>query len=527
MAMIKLKIDQHPVRVPEGSTVLDAARKTGIEIPTLCHLEGYEIFTSCMVCMVKDLRSGSLLPACSAIASEGMEISTDCAEVISLRKDALDLLLSEHIGDCEAPCQRTCPAHMNIPLMNRHIVRGELEKAIITVKDTIALPAVLGRICPAPCEKACHRSQMDGPVSICLLKRRAADADLGRPSPYDPPKRPASGKKVAVIGAGPAGLAASFYLALFGHAVTLFDEHELPGGMLRYGVPEEILPRDVLDAEIGGIRRMGVRFRMGIRVDKNSWKKIIRGHHAVVLATGEPADGGESLIEKAKSGLIPVKTDTFETEEKGVFAGGNAVRTGRLAIRSLAHGRSIAFSTDQYLSGDEIKGLLPRFQSQIGRLKEEDVPFFIQEAANTGRLEPGGGSRDGFSPEEAVKEAARCMHCDCRKPVSCRLRGLAEIYGADQRQYKRPDRKPAERILQHEFVVYEPGKCIKCGRCVRITKRAGEALGMTFIGRGFQVRIDAPFHEPLRKALEKTAEQCIKACPTGALSYKETEEESI
>ena len=217
MKKINLTINNQKVSVKDGSTVLDAAETVGIAIPTLCYMPGYKPNSTCMICVVHELKSDSLILACSMPAKDGMLIETDNVRVCEARKDTLDLLLSEHVGDCEAPCQRTCPANMNIPLMIRQIKEKKFDKALITVKKDIALPAVLGRICPAPCEKACTRKSYDNPVSICLLKRFVADIDLAKESPYRPDILPKSGKKVAIVGAGPTGLSAAYYLSRYGH----------------------------------------------------------------------------------------------------------------------------------------------------------------------------------------------------------------------------------------------------------------------------------------------------------------------
>ncbi len=245
-----------------GSTVLAAAETLGIAIPTLCHVNGFKPNTSCMICVVHELKTDSLILACSMPAEEGMHIETDNERVREARKDTLDLLLSEHVGDCEAPCQRTCPANMNIPLMIRQIKERNFEEAIITVKKDIALPAVLGRICPAPCEKGCHRKYYDNPVSICSLKRFVADVDLAKESPYRADIKPKSGKKVAIIGAGPTGLSAAYYITQSGHECCIYDRNKKPGGLLQYGVPDEKLPKSVLDAEIEQILALGVELRM-------------------------------------------------------------------------------------------------------------------------------------------------------------------------------------------------------------------------------------------------------------------------
>ncbi|MHC4369871.1 MAG: 2Fe-2S iron-sulfur cluster-binding protein, partial [Planctomycetota bacterium] len=194
--MAKLTIDNREVEVANGATILDAAGKLGIDIPTLCFLTGCKPSTSCMVCVVEVEGFASLVPACATVATEGMKVRSDCEQVHEARKAALELLLSDHVGDCLGPCHTICPAQMNIPLMIRQIAAGELADAIATVKKDIALPAVLGRICPKPCERGCRRASLDDAVSICLLKRYVADVDLDSDKPYSPACKRKSGRSV-------------------------------------------------------------------------------------------------------------------------------------------------------------------------------------------------------------------------------------------------------------------------------------------------------------------------------------------
>jgi len=184
--VIKIKIDNKEVEVPQGSVLMEVIRDSGIEVPSMCFLKDAERFTSCMVCVVKDRITGKIIPSCSMETEEGMDIITMDDEVREARKMALELLLSEHVGDCEAPCQVTCPAHMDIPLMNRLLAAGKFHEALQVIKKDIALPSILGRICPAPCEGACRRKSIDQAVSICLLKRFAGDEDLAAESAWKP-----------------------------------------------------------------------------------------------------------------------------------------------------------------------------------------------------------------------------------------------------------------------------------------------------------------------------------------------------
>ena len=117
--MINITINNQQISVAPGTTLLAAARSVGVEIPTLCYLEGYPHNTSCMICVVEEKQTGKLVPSCSAVVQEGMVVETDNARIHEFRKDTLDLLLTEHVGDCEAPCQRICPAYMNIPLIEK------------------------------------------------------------------------------------------------------------------------------------------------------------------------------------------------------------------------------------------------------------------------------------------------------------------------------------------------------------------------------------------------------------------------
>ena len=517
--MPKLTIDNREVEVPEGATVLDAARKLGIDVPTLCFLDGRELSTSCMVCVVKVAGKNGLVPACGTGVAEGMAAECDSDEVREARRTALELLLSDHVGDCIGPCHSLCPAQMNIPLMIRQIARGELREAIATVKADIPLPAVLGRICPAPCEKGCRRGGHDAPVAICLLKRHVADADLASDDPWLPPCAPSTGKRVAIVGAGPAGLSAAYYLLQRGHACTVLDDHEKPGGMLQRGVPEDRLPRDVVDAEAATIERLGAEFRMGVRVGEAvAFDDLRREFDAVLIAAGEGDAGGFGL-EAAKQG-IGVDRHTLATSAEGVFAAGGAVRPQRMAVRSVADGKAAAASIDQLLTGRPVVGPRRPFTTRMGRLQDGEIAAFMAGASDAGRVQPFG---DGFTDEEARAEAARCLHCDCRKPQSCKLRQYAEAYGASPTRFK-AGRRTFEQQARHPDVVFEPGKCIQCGSCIQIAAEAGEALGLTLVGRGFDVRVGVPFDESIAEGLSKAARDCAAACPTGALALRDTED---
>ena len=518
--MPKITIDGQPVEVPPGASVLDAARKLGIDVPALCHLEGYKPSTSCLVCMVKVLGSNRLAPSCGTEAVDGMQIESETPEVHQVRRTALELLLSDHVGDCLAPCWFGCPAHMDIPRMLRQIAEEDFRGAIATVKNDIALPAVLGRICPKPCEKACRRGPAGGPVAICLLKRFVADVDLASADPYLPQCEVSTGKRVAIVGGGPTGLAAAYYLLRAGHAVTIFDGQPELGGRLRRETSEDQLPRDVLDAEIGMVTRLGAEVRPNTPVGQKPSLEDLRTRFAAVLvacgATEKETLHAWGLKTSARG--VEVNRDTFETSLEGVFAAGNAIRAKGLVVRSVADGKEAAAAIGEHLQGQPVRGAKKPFSSRIGRVSDEELAEFMTGVSRAPRRDPPG--TQGFHPSEAVEQAARCLHCDCRALETCKLKRYAEIYEADPKRY-RGERAPFRQFAQHSLVIYEPGKCIDCGLCIQIAARAEEPLGLTFVGRGFDVRVGVPFARSLEEALSKVAAECVAACPTAALALKQ------
>jgi len=287
---IRLTVDGREVEVEEGATILQAARSLGIPIPTMCHREGIEPVGSCFVCVVEVEGRPDLVPSCALRAAEGMVVSTDSDEVRAARKMSLELLLSDHRGDCVAPCSLACPAGLDIPAFLEQIEAGDYRKALTVIKERIPLPGVLGRICARYCERVCRRRHSEQPIAICALKRFAADVDLASEGPYIPLRHETTGKRVAVVGAGPAGLSAAYYLLEAGHACTVFDARPQPGGALRYGIPQYRLPNAVVDYEVEVIRRLGAEFRMNIRLGSDvTLEHLQQECDAVFLALGAQA----------------------------------------------------------------------------------------------------------------------------------------------------------------------------------------------------------------------------------------------
>jgi NADPH-dependent 2,4-dienoyl-CoA reductase/sulfur reductase-like enzyme len=521
--MPKLKINNQEVEIEAGQTLLQAARKLGIRIPTLCYMDGLPHYASCMVCMVRDSRNGKFHPSCSTRAEEGMEIETETPAVREMRKASLDLILSEHVGDCEAPCQRACPAHMNIPQTLRLVTAGMVTRAIENIRRDVVLPGVIEMICPAPCEKACRRGRVDQAASICLVKRYTAEADYASGNPWMPEIPPDTGRKIAVIGAGPFGMSAAAHLRRKGHAVTIFDDHNEPGGALYFAVPRDKLPLSTLERDVAWVKAIGVKFQMMTKVGLNlTMDDLKRDFDVIIIGAGFIGIESEKIFGvKCTQKGITVNPVTYQTSDPHVFAGGGVVADGRVAVKSVYEGKVVAASVDQLLKGDKLTGIPKRFASLISSMSQEERDAFMEEAKPIPRVIPLAGVPTGFSCGEAADESARCMHCDCRKANDCTLRELATEYGATIRAFSSGERPPFEQIGREGNVIFEPGKCIKCGICIRITERDGEELGLTFVGRGFDVTIGAPLGAALDKALEKTAKEVVRCCPTGALAFKD------
>ncbi len=218
---------------------------------------------------------------------EGLSVETLADEVISMRKTALELILSDHYGDCIGPCQDGCPAHSDVQGGYLALIAmGKYHEAVKLMKEKYILPAVLGRVCPAFCEEACRRNLVDEPLAIRQLKRFAADYDLEH-GPWMPEIPPSTGKRIAVVGGGPAGLACAYYLRTMGHEVTIFEAMPELGGMMRYGIPPYRLPRDVLDKDIATVIETGIEVKTNTALGRDvTLDELREKYDAVFLGVG-------------------------------------------------------------------------------------------------------------------------------------------------------------------------------------------------------------------------------------------------
>ena len=285
--IVNLVIDGQKVSAPAGSTILAAAQAAGIEIPNLCFMKELKPYGACGVCVVEVEKCPKLLRACATKVAEGMVVNTKGERAMKARKLALELLMGDHDGDCQGPCKLNCPAHTDCQKYVKEIAEGRFADAAATVMETFPIPASIGRVCPHPCEKACRRRLVEAPISIAQLKYFAADQARKDGTLRAPTVAKPTGKKVGIIGGGPAGLTAAYKLAQWGHAVTVYDQMSEMGGMLRYGIPAYRLPKDVLKAETDAIAALGVTFVNDFKIGRDAkFEDFCGWFDAVIVANG-------------------------------------------------------------------------------------------------------------------------------------------------------------------------------------------------------------------------------------------------
>ncbi len=378
---IKVILNGKEVYGYPGQRIIELCEENGIHIPHLCYNKHLSIYGGCSLCLVEVEGARALMRACSTPISEGMVIKTDTQRVRLARKLALELLLSDHVGDCRPPCRLACPGRGDVQGYVNLAAAGNYKEAYDILMKNIPLPASIGRVCPAPCEKECRRNFVDKqPVSIREIKRFIGDFILNNHKERKIDIPPSNGKSVGIVGGGPAGLSAAYYLRLKGYDVTIYEKEDKLGGMMRYGIPDYRLPQDVLDAEIDYLLKHGIKVEYNTALGKDiTLNQLKEKHDAVLLAMGCWSSTpmrvpGEDLPGVWKGIEFLYKVNTGQRPQIGekvaIIGGGNtAMDAARCAKRLGAKEVMVVYRrTEAEMPAEEI---------EVKEAKEEGIKFIF------------------------------------------------------------------------------------------------------------------------------------------------------
>ena len=422
--MVTLTINDQIVKADPSRTILEVCRELNIDnIPTLCYDEKLPPFGSCFLCVVEIEGQSRLFPSCSTKVAEGMKIQTRSERVKRSRKTCLELLLSDHYADCFGPCRLACPADIDIQGYMSLVNLGEFKEAVKLIKEKNPLPSVCGRVCTRKCELNCRRNMIDSPVGIDFLKRYAADQDMIGEM-WQPDTKPDNGVPIAIIGGGPAGLTAAYYLVIEGYRPTIFEALPAMGGMLRYGIPEYRLPKAVLDKEINWITNLGVEVQLNKALGKDfTMDDLFRqGYKAVFVGlgaqVGKPMQVENETAEGVLTGVeflrrVEMKTNPDVKGRVVVVGGGNtAIDTARTSLR---------------LGADEVVLLyrrtrkeMPANNVEIEAALEEGVKMEFLAAPVSVNIDDNGRA-----------ESMTCIRMELGEPDSSGRRRPVKIEGSD------------------------------------------------------------------------------------------------
>ncbi|MGR0482854.1 MAG: formate dehydrogenase subunit alpha [Candidatus Electronema sp. V4] len=397
---VTLTINGQQFDLAAGQTILAAAKSVGIAIPHLCHLPGKkDADRPCLLCLVEV--NGKKARACRTEIAEGMVIETETPELIAHRKERLTQLAAVHYGDCKAPCNLTCPGAINVQGYIGLIAQGQHSAALRLIKEVNPLPGIVCRVCPAFCESRCRRSILDDAVAINNLKRFASDYVVQHPLPQET-VAPATGRKAAVIGGGPAGLSAAWFLRKQGHSVTIFEKAAQLGGLPRTAMPAFKMPKDALDREIATVLALGVEAKTSTAWGKDFSLADLQqqGYEAIFIAAGlsgrkkltvpggELAQDGMDFLAQVNAGANVGAVHEPPLRGKVLIIGGSkaAIESARCAVRMGATEVTVVF--------DRPTEEMSVYEKDVSMAMREKVRFLPMTAPLSIRQE-----QDGFVVE--------------------------------------------------------------------------------------------------------------------------------
>ncbi len=458
MSKVNITVNGKNIVADTDLTLLDNILNNGIYLPHLCHNKDLESYGGCGLCLVMVDGIKKPLRACSTTVFEGMSVTTSTPELEKSRKATLSLIMSDHTGDCKAPCFMACPTHQDVQGYVGLIANGRDREALELIKKDNPLPMSIGRVCPHPCEKNCRRALVEEPVSICALKRFAADNNAD----FIPKCEADNGKSVAVVGAGPAGLSCAYFLRLKGYSVTIFESQKYGGGMLRYGIPAYRLPKDVLDKEIENIEKMGVEIQYNKKLGTDFTVESLKADFdAVFVAIGAwkaaslgcSGDNAEGVF-----GGIDVLYRVANGEKVSLGDNVLVVGGGNTAIDAVRTARRLG-SENVTLIYRRTEKEMPAEIEEIRDAKAEGVNFKflcspVEVVVENGKavglklqnMELGEPDLSGRRSPVPIEGSTEILPCDCvisaigQKVVSTDLEGLAltrkGTVSADEKTFK-------------------------------------------------------------------------------------------